>query len=33
MSISVIGLGYIDLSLSVLLARTFEVHAVDINRR
>ena len=32
MTISVIGLGYVGLSLSVLLARKFKVHAVDIDR-
>ena len=31
MSISVIGLGYVGLSLSVLLAQKFRVHAVDID--
>ena len=31
MSISVIGLGYVGLSLSVLLAQKFKVHAVDID--
>ena len=32
MTISIIGLGYVGLSLSVLLARKFKVHAVDIDR-
>ena len=31
MSISVIGLGYVGLSLLVLLAQKFKVHAVDID--
>ena len=31
MSISVIGLGYVGLSLSVLLAQKFKVHAVDVD--
>ena len=32
MTISIIGLGYVGLSLSVLLAQKFKVHAVDIDR-
>ena len=31
MRISIIGLGYVGLSLSVLLARNVKVHAVDID--
>ena len=31
MRISIIGLGYVGLSLSVLLAQKFKVHAVDID--
>lgn len=33
MSVTVIGLGYVGLSLSVLLARKFQVYAVDIDSR
>ena len=32
MTISVIGLGYVGMSLSVLLAQKYKVHAVDIDR-
>ena len=32
MNVSIIGLGYVCLSLSVLLAQKFKVHAVDIDR-
>ena len=32
MSVSIIGLGYVGLSLSVLLAQKFKVHAVDVDR-
>ena len=32
MTISIIGLGYVGMSLSVLLARKYKVHAVDVDR-
>ena len=33
MSVTVIGLGYVGLSISVLLARKFQVYAVDIDSK
>lgn len=33
MSVTVVGLGYVGLSISILLSRKFKVHAVDIDAR